>query len=743
MGVPTFFRWITLRYPKCVVDAKESKTQSEVPKIDNLYLDMNGIIHPCCNPPDGEKPQSESQMFQNIFEYVEQLVRIVKPHNLVYMAIDGVAPRAKMNQQRARRYRKVQEEREKPVQETKSSYKFDSNVITPGTPFMHRLAEALHEWIVQKLENEWKNLTVVFSDSNVPGEGEHKLLEFVRVQRTQPGYNPNTKHCIYGADADLIMLSLITHEAHFYIIRENVMDFQKVTCRICGQQGHFDYSCMGKAKEKSGNFDEQAPIVEKCKFQFLKVPVLREYLYYEFGDLTKFPHYDFERIIDDFVFLCFFVGNDFLPHLPSLNIRDGAIDGLIYLYSKIFHRLGGYLTENGKVVLYRIDIIFAELARIEEEFFKQKQAREDYFKQRRQPVKRKRVDTEEGKNIQIAERVVEEVLEDQDTIRLGEEGWKRRYYNEKFKVSGSELEEFRQRIHHSYVEGLCWVFEYYYSGCQSWGWFYPFHYAPFASDLYNSHLLQLKFDIGKPFKPFSQLLSVLPPESAFALPDPLKELVTEPASEIIDFYPCDFKLDKNGKRFAWQGVMLLPFIEEKRLLNAIEAKEERLSEEEKLRNSLGETLMFAQKQTNLRVVLKGTTPKNPKYKLPPGKKTQMNIIENPQKSLHSSQKLPGAVDPKNEIDNIIFRSGDRKGFGGYSFINLVTKFMSADIQLGSWMAEREDPFPQFTRSYNNTRSVQAAPFQPPPKAPKPNPSPQLIANLQRLQELLSKNKPSS
>jgi 5'-3' exonuclease len=63
-------------------------------------------------------------------------------------------------------------------------------------------------------------------------------------------------------------------------------------------------------------------------FQFINIGVLRQYLYFEFEPLRhKLPFpYDLERCIDDFVFFCFFVGNDFLPHLPSLSIRDGSID---------------------------------------------------------------------------------------------------------------------------------------------------------------------------------------------------------------------------------------------------------------------------------------------------------------------------------------------------------------------------------------------------------------------------------
>jgi len=166
---------------------------------------------------------------------------------VLFISIDGVAPRSKMNQQRSRRFRSAQESlasfnrKQALRQHWVSQYgiqnelidrfvenRFDSSLITPGTEFMADLAVALRFYIYERSNSHklWQGLTVLFSDSNVPGEGEHKILEFIRLQRAQTGYSPNVTHCLYGADGDLIMLALSAHEPHFYIIREQMIDFR-------------------------------------------------------------------------------------------------------------------------------------------------------------------------------------------------------------------------------------------------------------------------------------------------------------------------------------------------------------------------------------------------------------------------------------------------------------------------------------------------------------------------------------
>lgn len=236
MGVPAFFRWLSKKYPAIVVHANEEQpkvvdgkkiyettgTNPNEVEFDNLYLDMNGIIHPCTHPENKAPPKNEEEMMIAIFEYIDRLFNVVRPRRLLYMAIDGVAPRAKMNQQRSRRFRSAQEADEKEEQvsairrrlaeegkllppPSAEAEKFDSNCITPGTEFMDRLAQCLRYYVHERLTNDpgWANLVVILSDANSPGEGEHKIMDYIRHQRANPNHDPNTHHCLCGADAGL------------------------------------------------------------------------------------------------------------------------------------------------------------------------------------------------------------------------------------------------------------------------------------------------------------------------------------------------------------------------------------------------------------------------------------------------------------------------------------------------------------------------------------------------------------
>jgi 5'-3' exoribonuclease 2 len=688
MGVPAFFRWLSKKYPSIVVECNESVDTNY--EFDNLYLDMNGIIHPCSHPEYKSPPETEDDMFVAIFEYVERIMKIVRPKKLLYMAVDGVAPRAKMNQQRSRRFRASQESYDKliEIQKIKQQLRdngievndkpkeshFDSNVITPGTQFMINLSDALRQWIDSKLsidyedrDNIWpKDLMVILSDASVPGEGEHKIMEYIRKQKSQTlTYDPNLSHCLYGADADLIMLGLATHELNFTILREEFKPNQPKPCDICGQLGHEMKECLGTERTQ----DEEPPILPtEPEFIFIRLNVLREYLQKECS--TASVKLDLERFIDDFVFLCFFVGNDFLPHLPSLEIRENAIDRLINIYKDIMSKHkdpdNPYLTKDGSVNMSRVQFVLQELGEVEDEIFKRRQENEIRFKERRKRQKRMQQNIDSvwlrpeaivpGQRPQVFDNTRSEAYklrtaanndnlsaaqnlkamlksgdfssesetkeinsnsntnavgisnkrkredetqnpdndsdeEPEDLVQLYNDGWKERYYYHKFDSSG--ITDISSAVAREYIKGLSWVLLYYYQGCPDWKWFYPFHYAPFASDFVDIANVEVKFDSdAQPFNPLEQLMSVFPAASSQNLPPTWRQLMSDLESPIIDFYPNTFKIDLNGKKAAWMGVALLPFIDEDRLFNALQKVYPDLTEEEKKRNARGTHLIF-------------------------------------------------------------------------------------------------------------------------------------------------------
>lgn len=88
------------------------------------------------------------------------------------------------------------------------------------------------------------------------------------------------------------------------------------------------------------------------------------------------------------------------------------------------------------------------------------------------------------------------------------------------------------------------------------------HPTPRAPRLALHPCLAVRFTQGKPFRPFEQLMAVLPAASASLLPPPLQRLMLDPSSPIRDFYPDDFEVDMEGKRAAWEGVVLIAFVEE-------------------------------------------------------------------------------------------------------------------------------------------------------------------------------------
>ena len=182
MGIPQYFGFLMKQYNNIIIQ--------NLNICDRLFLDLNCAIHGCVSRVleellkkgvDHDKDFIEEQIIENVYNYILFLVSIAKPQHLLYIAIDGVAPRAKMNQQRIRRYKSAKDK--VYLNSLKDTYKreyiyWDTNAITPGTAFM----EKLNTYIADHLRHEksLNNIKYIFSDSNEPGEGEHKMFDYIK-----------------------------------------------------------------------------------------------------------------------------------------------------------------------------------------------------------------------------------------------------------------------------------------------------------------------------------------------------------------------------------------------------------------------------------------------------------------------------------------------------------------------------------------------------------------------------------
>mmetsp|Transcript_51534 Transcript_51534/g.75383 ORF Transcript_51534/g.75383 Transcript_51534/m.75383 type:complete len:550 (-) Transcript_51534:45-1694(-) len=545
MGVPKFFRWLSERYP-LVNQRVLEKSQT-----DCFYLDMNGIIHNSFQKALEESHFGQEEVFQKIFSYTSHLFRITRPRKLIYLAIDGVAPRAKMNQQRSRRFRSVKDldEKKNQTDELRNSLisiSNDSNCITPGTKFMSDLSYSFKKWLEYKIKNdlEWQQgCDVIFSGPEVPGEGEHKIMNFIRKMKKWDIYSKkDLKHCLYGLDADLIMLGLVSREKHFTLLREKLVGNGKTVGK----------NLLNESNRKNGSASDE--------FHLLEVSLLRDMLFLEFKPRENFAYkYILERVVDDFAFMCMLIGNDFLPSLPHLDIASGGLNLLVRSYKEIQKNMKGYLTQNSKMHLGRVEIFLEKLSSEAEGIY--------FFKK--------------NKYSKNSEKIM---------------NYKFDYYVSKF---GKNLVEttnvFELKVlKENYIEGLNWCLNYYHNGCPSWNWFFPGYFGPLGSDLSRLSDLSIKFTKGRPFEPITQLLAVLPPKSSNLLPESLAKLMIQDNSPISNFYPENFQIDMNGKKNVWEGIILLPFIEQKKLLEEVKINKinNDLSFEEKNRNCFARDIIF-------------------------------------------------------------------------------------------------------------------------------------------------------
>jgi len=539
MGITHFFHWFKTNFNNNIKELSKGQNMKGIDvEIDNFLIDLNGLFHASTqkiyqygnHAPRDKKfrknirgLKAQLMVFEDVCKTILNLVDIVNPNKRLILCTDGVAPVAKQCQQRQRRFRAAKEQHE--------IMSFNSNCITPGTKFMDYLSKYI-DWFIRKEMNTnsaWQNLEIIFSNEKSPSEGEHKAAQYIRKY----GSDFET-YCFQGMDADLIMLALATQKRNFYILREDIYNPSN------------EYFCIN-----IGSFREE--LVDKLTWEHESIP------------------FNEEVAITDFVFICFMVGNDFLPHLPCISIIDGGIEVLLELYRVVGSNYGHLTCEhNNKVVFNKksLKVYLQNIGMFEKDIFEYKLSKkESWFPEKLLSDNSSQIDEKWEVDIN---------------------SYKKSYMNTKFPGNTN------QEISHEYLTGLQWVLSYYTRGVPSWEWSYKHYYAPPASIL-AEHVDSYKFinfPSTRPFNPLLQLLCVLPPKSADLLPPEIRHVLVDEKSKFHKYCPDEFVIDIEGKSREWQGIVILPIIDLELIKNIYFEESKKIGEQALRLNRLGKTFRY-------------------------------------------------------------------------------------------------------------------------------------------------------
>ena len=570
MGIPLYFKKISEKYGNVITPNLDHRRRTR------LYFDLNGAIHPVCRHylkkieyDPLQKNNIEQVMLHDLVHYMKKLIQFSQATE-VFIAIDGVAPLAKMNQQRMRRYKSAQE------RDSNVPY-WDTNMISPGTPFMIKLQKYIEECITKGelhpcFEREFlkdktfPNPKIMFSNANVPGEGEHKIMEQIRSLTEEQSKNENL--VIYGLDADLMMLSMASQKHNIYLLREEI-----------------EYLKGGTSMDHDGWGDRHLYLqIDELKYAITEELIGIIQKTNPICTIVKRMNYTKEdrklgNFIDDYIFLCFLFGNDFLPHSLILSLRYDGLEHILKAYAKSYIQMANrHIIQNGKIYTPQFRYILELLSREENKLVKVIHKRRKNFKVRTQDCE---TQEEKEKILQSHYPILKRL--DEDKIQLGTPGWKARYYRKVFPIQSKD--EMRSIVL-QWCKTLRWNLEYYFHGCPQQDWVYGFHCMPCISDIHYVLEKEKMFDFsqftfkkGTPHSPLVQLLSILPPQSVELLPKNAQYLMKDTSSPLYYYYPIGCAVDQHFKKYDWECTPILPHVHQEDLKEIV--KKIKLSAKEK------------------------------------------------------------------------------------------------------------------------------------------------------------------
>lgn len=452
MGIPVYFKTLISDYGDSVLH------KDRYDDINHLFFDLNCLIHPCARG-----LTDEIEIINKILDEIDKLIEYTNVKDIIYIAIDGVAPKMKMRQQRMRRYKSALERKYNNIS-------WNTNAISPGTKFMKSLNHSLKNHICK-----YKN--IILDDSDNRGEGEHKILNYIRNN------NLKGKICIYGLDADLIQLALVSHKENIILLRETT------EYNIENTNSEYIYLKIDDLKQKLiGSFNIQRIVDEK-------------------------------RLIDDYIFLCFLLGNDFMNHMPSLNLRYGGHNIILDTYSKLQDRYSGYFRLIDRNLNNFIHMTFFkeyinELSILENGMVnKIKMIRYKQYKRIHNEYHNDFKDFQ----INLSENLSLKYIYDFQYNNSDDENIKKMIENLPILYSQNETYDIKYDEDEckDYIECLLWTTHYYFNQCINWRFHSKYNHGPLISNL-NKFLMNSKYEIIKEDKEYSnyeQLSYIFPKDS--------------------------------------------------------------------------------------------------------------------------------------------------------------------------------------------------------------------------------------
>jgi 5'-3' exoribonuclease 1 len=485
MGIPSYFSHIVRNHPNII-----KKYDKHVLNVDNLYLDCNSIIYDTYNNLifDNLDDSVVVNIIRKVILTIENYIHFVQPSKTVYIAFDGVAPLAKLDQQRSRRYKSwYQNQYTRLIFNKKNEDAWNTTAITPGTKFMEELNNTISKHFTSNSQNYKAN--IIFSGSNMVGEGEHKLFSYIRTN-TEKHLNETT--VIYGLDADLIMLS-INHLPlcpKIYLYRETP---------------HFIQS-IDKTLEPNANY-------------YLDIPEFAFALTLFMNNDEQLTTQQHNNKIYDYIFICFFLGNDFLPHFPALNIRTGGVEKMINAYKHVIGNSDQCLTDGTTIYWNNVLKLIQHLSTFEEEYIIKEHLKRNYNAKNTLPNE---TPEDKFKNFELTPTYERDM---EYYINPVKPQWQKRYYRGLFGIKNDKDDLLKKDIALNYLQGLEWTMKYYTTGCPDWRWKYKYNYPPLLQDLvqyipYNNTEL-VPYIKPNPVSEMVQLCYVLPRAYLHLLPKSL------------------------------------------------------------------------------------------------------------------------------------------------------------------------------------------------------------------------------